>query len=62
METSSPSSFMIHRRKARYCRAYAARLAEQGAHIAVCDLDQTAAQQSATDLTHRDRRYVPVWM
>jgi meso-butanediol dehydrogenase/(S,S)-butanediol dehydrogenase/diacetyl reductase len=43
-------------------RACAARLAEEGAHIAVADLDQTAAQQVATDLTDRDRRQVAIWL
>jgi hypothetical protein len=53
---------MLHRRRARYPPGCATRLAEEGAHIAVADLDQTAAQQGATDLTHRDRRDVAVWM
>jgi meso-butanediol dehydrogenase / (S,S)-butanediol dehydrogenase / diacetyl reductase len=43
-------------------RACAARLAEEGARLAVADLDQTAAQQVATDLTHSDRRHVAVWL
>jgi NAD(P)-dependent dehydrogenase (short-subunit alcohol dehydrogenase family) len=43
-------------------RACAARLAEEGAHIAVADLDQTAAQRVAMGLTHRDRRHMAVWM
>ena len=43
-------------------RACAVRLAEEGAHIAVADLDQTAAQQVAARLTHRDRRHVAVWL
>jgi meso-butanediol dehydrogenase / (S,S)-butanediol dehydrogenase / diacetyl reductase len=43
-------------------RACAARLAEEGAHIAVADLDQTAAQQVATDLTQRERRHLAVWL
>jgi NAD(P)-dependent dehydrogenase (short-subunit alcohol dehydrogenase family) len=34
-------------------RACAARLAEEGGRIAVADLDQTAAQEVATGLTHR---------
>jgi meso-butanediol dehydrogenase / (S,S)-butanediol dehydrogenase / diacetyl reductase len=42
-------------------RACAARLAEEGAHIAVADLDQIAAQQVAARLTHRDR-HVAVWL
>jgi meso-butanediol dehydrogenase/(S,S)-butanediol dehydrogenase/diacetyl reductase len=43
-------------------RACAARLAEEGAHVAVADLDETAAQQVATGLTHRDRRHLAVWL
>jgi meso-butanediol dehydrogenase / (S,S)-butanediol dehydrogenase / diacetyl reductase len=43
-------------------RACAARLAEEGAHIAVADLDQSAAQQVATALPHKDRRHVAVWL
>ena len=43
-------------------RAYAARLAEEGAHIAVADLDQTAAQRVTTGLTHMDRRKLAVWL
>lgn len=43
-------------------RACAARLAEEGAHIAVADLDQSAAQQVAAGLTPRDRRHVAVWL
>jgi meso-butanediol dehydrogenase / (S,S)-butanediol dehydrogenase / diacetyl reductase len=43
-------------------RACAARLAEEGAHIAVADLDQSAARQVATDLTRRDRRNMAVWL
>jgi meso-butanediol dehydrogenase / (S,S)-butanediol dehydrogenase / diacetyl reductase len=43
-------------------RACAARLAEEGAHIAVADLDQTAAQEVATALPHKDRRHVAVWL
>ena len=43
-------------------RACAARLAEEGAHVAVADLDETAAQQVATGLTHRDRRHMAVWL
>jgi meso-butanediol dehydrogenase / (S,S)-butanediol dehydrogenase / diacetyl reductase len=43
-------------------RACAARLADEGAHIAVADLDQTAAQQVATRLTDRDRRQVAIWL
>jgi meso-butanediol dehydrogenase / (S,S)-butanediol dehydrogenase / diacetyl reductase len=43
-------------------RASAVRLAEEGAHIAVADLDQTAAQQVAAGLAQRDRRNVAVWL
>ena len=43
-------------------RACAARLAEEGAHIAVADLDQTGAQEVATALPHKDRRHVAVWL
>jgi meso-butanediol dehydrogenase / (S,S)-butanediol dehydrogenase / diacetyl reductase len=43
-------------------RACAARLAEEGAHIAVADLDQSAAQQVATALPRKDSRHVAVWL
>ena len=43
-------------------RACAGRLAGEGAHIAVADLDQTAAQQVATSLTDRDHRHMAVWL
>ena len=43
-------------------RACAVRLAEEGAHIAVADLDQTAAEQVVAGLTQRDRRNVAVWL
>jgi meso-butanediol dehydrogenase/(S,S)-butanediol dehydrogenase/diacetyl reductase len=43
-------------------RACAARLAEEGAHIAVADLDQTAAQEVATALPRKNRRHVAVWL
>ena len=43
-------------------RACAARLAAEGAHIAVADLDQSAAQQVAAGLTPRDRRHMAVWL
>jgi meso-butanediol dehydrogenase / (S,S)-butanediol dehydrogenase / diacetyl reductase len=43
-------------------RACAARLAEEGAHIAVADLDQSAALQVATALPHQDLRHVAVWL
>ena len=39
-------------------RACAARLAEEGAHIVVADLDQTAAQQVASGLAPKDRSHV----
>jgi NAD(P)-dependent dehydrogenase (short-subunit alcohol dehydrogenase family) len=43
-------------------RACAVRLAEEGARIAVADLDPIAAQQVATDLTHTNRRHTAVWL
>jgi 3-hydroxybutyrate dehydrogenase len=43
-------------------RACAARLAEEGAHIVVADLDQTAAQQVASGLAPKDRSHGPVWL
>jgi meso-butanediol dehydrogenase / (S,S)-butanediol dehydrogenase / diacetyl reductase len=43
-------------------RACAARLAQEGAHIAVADLDQAAAQQVATALTDRERRRLAIWV
>jgi len=43
-------------------RACAIRLAEEGAHVAVADLDQTAAQQVAAGLDHGNRRQVAVWL
>src|SRR5215213_7974837 len=55
-------------------RACAARLAEEGAHIVVADLDQTAAQQVASGLAPKDRSnvasglapkdrsHVPLWL
>jgi meso-butanediol dehydrogenase/(S,S)-butanediol dehydrogenase/diacetyl reductase len=43
-------------------RACAVRLAEEGARIAVADLDQAAAQQVAACLTHQERRHVDVWL
>ena len=39
-------------------RACAARLAEEGAHIVVADLDQTAAQEVAASLAQKDRRHL----
>ena len=49
---------MPQRRRARYLPGCATRLAEEGAHIVVADVDQTAAKQGAKGLTHRDRRHV----
>jgi meso-butanediol dehydrogenase/(S,S)-butanediol dehydrogenase/diacetyl reductase len=43
-------------------RACATRLAEEGARIAVADLDQTAAQQVATALTDSERRQLAIWL
>jgi meso-butanediol dehydrogenase / (S,S)-butanediol dehydrogenase / diacetyl reductase len=43
-------------------RACAARLAEEGGHIVVADLDQTAAQRVASGLAAKDRSHVPVWL
>jgi meso-butanediol dehydrogenase / (S,S)-butanediol dehydrogenase / diacetyl reductase len=43
-------------------RACAARLAEEGAQIAVADLDEPAAQQVAATLTNRDQSHVAVWL
>ena len=43
-------------------RACAARLAEEGAQIAVADLDRPAAQQVATSLTNRDQSHAAVWL
>jgi meso-butanediol dehydrogenase / (S,S)-butanediol dehydrogenase / diacetyl reductase len=43
-------------------RACAARLAEEGARIAVADLDQAAAHQVVSGLATRDRRHVAVWL
>jgi meso-butanediol dehydrogenase/(S,S)-butanediol dehydrogenase/diacetyl reductase len=43
-------------------RACAVRLAEEGARIAVADLDRSAAQQVAASLTYRERRSVAVWL
>ena len=37
-------------------------LAAEGAHVAVADLDQTAAQQVASGLRHRDRPHIAVWL
>jgi meso-butanediol dehydrogenase / (S,S)-butanediol dehydrogenase / diacetyl reductase len=43
-------------------RTCAARLAEEGARIAVADLDQAAAQQVASSPTHSDRGHFAVWL
>jgi meso-butanediol dehydrogenase / (S,S)-butanediol dehydrogenase / diacetyl reductase len=43
-------------------RACASRLAEEGAQVAVADLDQDAAQQVAKGLTHEARRHLAVWL
>jgi meso-butanediol dehydrogenase / (S,S)-butanediol dehydrogenase / diacetyl reductase len=43
-------------------RACAARLAEEGAHVAIADLDQTTARQVASGLAHTDRRHTAVWL
>ena len=43
-------------------RACASRLAEEGAQVAVADLDQDAAQQVATGLPHEPGRHLAVWL
>jgi NAD(P)-dependent dehydrogenase (short-subunit alcohol dehydrogenase family) len=43
-------------------RACGARLAEEGAQIAVADLDQSAAEQVATSLTAREQSHAAVWL
>jgi meso-butanediol dehydrogenase/(S,S)-butanediol dehydrogenase/diacetyl reductase len=43
-------------------RACAVRLAEEGAHVAVADLDQTAAQHVASALPDKDRRRLAIWL
>jgi meso-butanediol dehydrogenase / (S,S)-butanediol dehydrogenase / diacetyl reductase len=43
-------------------RACAIRLAEEGAQVAVADLDQAAGQQVAASLPHRDDRHLAVWL
>jgi meso-butanediol dehydrogenase / (S,S)-butanediol dehydrogenase / diacetyl reductase len=43
-------------------RACAARLAEEGAQVAVADLDQDTAQQVAETLTHETRRHLACWL
>ena len=43
-------------------RACVTRMAEEGAHIAVADLDQTAAQEVVSGLTDEDRRHLAVWL
>ncbi len=41
-------------------RACASRMAEEGARIAVADIDQTAARQVASSLSHEEQRQVAV--
>jgi meso-butanediol dehydrogenase/(S,S)-butanediol dehydrogenase/diacetyl reductase len=43
-------------------RACVARLAEEGAHIVVADLDQGAAHRVASGLAHSDRGHLAVWL
>jgi meso-butanediol dehydrogenase / (S,S)-butanediol dehydrogenase / diacetyl reductase len=43
-------------------RACAARLAEEGALVAVADLDQDTARQVAETLTHENRRHLALWL
>ena len=43
-------------------RACASRLAEEGAQVAVADLDQDAAQQVAAGLTHAADRHLALWL
>ena len=43
-------------------RACVARLAEEGARVAVADLDQDAAEQVAESLTHQTRRHLALWL
>jgi meso-butanediol dehydrogenase/(S,S)-butanediol dehydrogenase/diacetyl reductase len=43
-------------------RACASRLAEEGAQVAVADLDQDAAQLVAAGLPHESGRHVGVWL
>ena len=43
-------------------RACASRLTEEGARIAVADLDQTAAQDVATALTDSERSQLSIWL
>jgi NAD(P)-dependent dehydrogenase (short-subunit alcohol dehydrogenase family) len=43
-------------------RACASRMAHEGARIAVADIDQTAARQVASGLTHEELRQVAVWL
>jgi meso-butanediol dehydrogenase / (S,S)-butanediol dehydrogenase / diacetyl reductase len=43
-------------------QACAVRLAEEGARVAIADLDQTAAKQVAAGLIHEERRHVDVWL
>jgi meso-butanediol dehydrogenase / (S,S)-butanediol dehydrogenase / diacetyl reductase len=43
-------------------RACASRLAEEGARVAVADLDQDAARRVAEGLAHKARRHLAVWL
>ena len=43
-------------------RACASRLAEEGARVAVADLDQDAARQVAKGITDEARRHLAVWL
>jgi meso-butanediol dehydrogenase / (S,S)-butanediol dehydrogenase / diacetyl reductase len=43
-------------------RACATRLAEEGAQMAVADLDQTAGQQVAASIPHTDGHHMAVWL
>jgi meso-butanediol dehydrogenase / (S,S)-butanediol dehydrogenase / diacetyl reductase len=43
-------------------RACAVRLAEEGAHVAVADFDQTAAQHVASGLPDKDRGQLAIWL
>ena len=43
-------------------RACATRLAQEGAQLAVADLDQTAGQQVAASIPHTDGHHMAVWL
>jgi NAD(P)-dependent dehydrogenase (short-subunit alcohol dehydrogenase family) len=43
-------------------RACASRMADEGARIAVADIDQTAARQVASSLSHEEQRQVAAWL